>query len=269
MLADRAGMLAGCVALLSGAASTFVRARLDLYCVTCHSDRLRTGGVALEGLDLADAAGNAEFWEAVVRKLRVGAMPPQSRPLPDQPDCGGLRAWLETELGRAAVANPNPGRTGAWHRLRRTWYHNVIRDLLDLDVDVTDLLAAKAADMEEMMRLLADLGANPDLTTDNGATPTMSAGGGAIWRIGENPVTNEEALAAVTLTWALRNDVNTTDASGDTALHGAVHKTADGPRPVGARGQDGRRAPAPSGPFHRDAGIRPPRHPAPPSLLVG
>ena len=88
------------------------------------------------------------------------------------------------------------------------------------------LLAAKAADVE-MMRLLVDMGADPNLTTDNGATPMMAAAGVGIWKIGENPGTNDEALEAVTLTWELGNDVNTADANGDTALHGAVHRGAD------------------------------------------
>ena len=87
------------------------------------------------------------------------------------------------------------------------------------------LLAAKVADIE-MMRLLADMGADPSLTTDNGATPMMAAAGVGIWKIGENPGTNEEALEAVALTWELGNDVNTADANGDTALHGAVHRGA-------------------------------------------
>ena len=88
------------------------------------------------------------------------------------------------------------------------------------------LLAAKVADVA-MMRLLADMGADPDLTTDNGATPMMAAAGVGIWKIGENPGTNEEALEAVALTWELGNDVNAADANGDTALHGAVHRGAD------------------------------------------
>ena len=159
MLSNRVGVLAGCVALLSGAAGTSTRAAgpqpgatpvthasqralLDQYCVTCHSDRLRTGGLALERLDLADVAGDAEIWEKVVRKLRAGAMPPQPHPRPDPPAYDELRAWLEAELDAAAVSTPRPGRTEALHRLSRTEYHNVIRDLLGLDVDVSDLLPA-------------------------------------------------------------------------------------------------------------------------------
>jgi ankyrin repeat protein len=100
------------------------------------------------------------------------------------------------------------------------------RNMLDRTGATPFLLAAKAADVP-MMRLLADLGANPNITTWNGTTAMMAAAGVGIWKIGENPGTNEEALAAVTLTWELGNDVNDLDGNSDTALHGAVHRGAE------------------------------------------
>ena len=100
------------------------------------------------------------------------------------------------------------------------------RNMLDRTGATPFLLAAKAADVP-MMRLLADMGADPSISTANGATAMMAAAGVGIWKIGENPGTNEEALAAVTLAWELGNDVNASDGNGDTALHGAVHRGAD------------------------------------------
>ena len=126
----------------AGAAPAGHRQLLDRYCVACHDDRLRTGGLSLEGIDLADVAAEAAVWEKVVAKLRAGAMPPRPRPRPDRAAYDGFRAWLETELDRAAAADPRPGRTEALHRLSRTEYRNVVRDLLGLDVDVSDLLPA-------------------------------------------------------------------------------------------------------------------------------
>ncbi len=58
------------------------RALLDKYCVTCHNERAKTGGLVLEKLDLANIPANAEIWEKVIRKLRVGAMPPSGMPKP-------------------------------------------------------------------------------------------------------------------------------------------------------------------------------------------
>ena len=123
-------------------AATPQRALLDRYCVTCHNERLRTAGLTLDVLDVTNVAEDAEGWEKVVRKLRAGAMPPPPRPRPDEATYDAFAAWLETELDRAAAADPNPGRTETFHRLNRAEYHNVIRDLLALDVDVTELLPA-------------------------------------------------------------------------------------------------------------------------------
>ena len=118
------------------------RELLDQYCVACHNDQLNVGGLSLQQLDPMNVADAPEAWEKVVRKLRAGSMPPQPRPRPDALTYNGFRHWLEEELDRAAADNPNPGRTEALHRLSRTEYQNVIRDLLGLSVDVSDLLPA-------------------------------------------------------------------------------------------------------------------------------
>ena len=118
------------------------RELVDRYCVTCHNDRLETGGFSFEALDVADVASHPEAWEKVVRKLRAGAMPPRPRPRPDQQTYDGFRAWLEGELDAAAAAGPNPGRTETFHRLSRTEYRNAVRDLFALEVSVDDLLPA-------------------------------------------------------------------------------------------------------------------------------
>src|SRR5580698_726828 len=63
---------------------TTQRPLLDKYCVTCHSDKLKTGGLSLQSADLAKVPENAEIWEKVIRKVRVQAMPPQGMPRPDK-----------------------------------------------------------------------------------------------------------------------------------------------------------------------------------------
>ena len=83
------------------------RAVLDQYCVTCHNERLKTGGLTLDTMDLVDVAKAAEVWEKVVRKLRAGTMPPVgSARGPIAATSDGLAAWLETALDRAAAAHP-------------------------------------------------------------------------------------------------------------------------------------------------------------------
>ena len=114
------------------------KAVLDKYCVTCHSDKLRTGGLSLQNADVSDVPKGAETWEKVIRKVRVGAMPPQGMPR-DKAALDGLASYLETSLDRAYNAKPNPGHA-TMHRLNRAEYANAIRDLLGLDIDSTALL---------------------------------------------------------------------------------------------------------------------------------
>jgi cytochrome c5 len=121
------------------AAASVDRALIDQYCVGCHNDRLKTGGLALDKLDWARLSQDAATWEKVARKLRGGLMPPQGRPRPDESVKNVFVASLESALDRGA--KPHPGRASL-HRLNRTEYGNAIRDILDLKIDVSDLLPA-------------------------------------------------------------------------------------------------------------------------------
>jgi len=110
------------------------RAMLDTYCVTCHNERLKTGRLALDRIDLARVADQSEIWEKVVRKLHAGAMPPVGLPRPDRAVSEKFAAWLEAKLD--AAANSDPGPAGL-RRLNRSEYAAAVRDLLALDVDAS------------------------------------------------------------------------------------------------------------------------------------
>jgi mono/diheme cytochrome c family protein len=115
------------------------RATVDRYCVTCHSDRAKAGGLSLADMDYSDVAAHAGVWEKAVKKMRVGMMPPQGAAQLDAATRTALVSWLTTSLDRAAAARPNPGRP-VLHRLNRAEYANAVRDLLALDVDPSTML---------------------------------------------------------------------------------------------------------------------------------
>ena len=115
---------------------------LDRYCTTCHDQRLKTGGLSLEQVDVSRPAAQPELWEKVIRKLHTGLMPPPHAPQPSRPDRSAMLTWLGTSLDAGAAANLNPGRTETLRRLTRPEYRNAIRDLLALDIDVASLLPA-------------------------------------------------------------------------------------------------------------------------------
>ena len=108
------------------------------YCIACHNERAKAAGLdssrklTLDTLDLAQVGDDAEVWERVVRKLRAGMMPPVGSPRPDKATFDSLMSWIEGELDRSATPYmPPPG----LHRLNRTEYANVVRDLLALEID--------------------------------------------------------------------------------------------------------------------------------------
>ena len=105
---------------------------------------MKTGGLALDTLDLSNVRNHAEEWEHVVRKVRTGAMPPVGRARPDKAAAESLVTWLETELDRAAAERLNPGRP-TLARLNRSEYTNAIRDLLAVEVDAASMLPADGA----------------------------------------------------------------------------------------------------------------------------
>jgi cytochrome c551/c552 len=107
------------------------------YCLGCHSSQTHTAGLDLEAVDAANPAAEPQIWETVVRRLRARQMPPAGMPRPEESAYAAVVAKLAASLDAAEV---NPGRTDTFRRLNRTEYHNAVRDLLAVDVDVANLL---------------------------------------------------------------------------------------------------------------------------------
>ena len=141
---------------LSAAAQSTPRTVLDKYCVTCHNQRLKTGGVIL------DQTPDSQLWEKVLRKLHAREMPPPGSPHPDDSTYAAATGQIEKLLDEDAALHPNPGRV-AVHRLNRTEYANAIRDLLGLQLDAKSLLAADEADQEGFDNVASVLSVSPAL----------------------------------------------------------------------------------------------------------
>src|SRR5215204_404046 len=71
---------------------------INKYCISCHSERLRTAGVVLQGVDRENPGANAELWERVAAKLRAGSMPPAGSPRPDAATYDAIASRLEAAL---------------------------------------------------------------------------------------------------------------------------------------------------------------------------
>jgi mono/diheme cytochrome c family protein len=71
------------VAKPSRMSATAQRNLVDQYCVGCHNQKLKTGGLAPDTVDLSRPAEHAETLEKVIRKLRAGMMPPAGSKRPE------------------------------------------------------------------------------------------------------------------------------------------------------------------------------------------
>jgi hypothetical protein len=113
-------------------------ALIDAYCVDCHNASTKTGGLALDTLDLKHPEANAEVWEKALRKLRGRLMPPPGNPQPPQADIDAFTTWMESAL------DAHPGPIHAAHvpveRLNRTEYAASVKDLLGVEVNEKDIL---------------------------------------------------------------------------------------------------------------------------------
>jgi hypothetical protein len=126
------------------------QAAIAKYCTTCHSERLRTAGLVLDPTAVARPGEQSETWEKVLRQLRAGTMPPPGAARPPQAFYARASGYLARALEVSAEARPNPGSVPLAHRLTRTEYANVIRDLLALpdlpkEFDYATLLPADNA----------------------------------------------------------------------------------------------------------------------------
>jgi hypothetical protein len=118
------------------------RALLDTYCLACHTDRRVAQGaapVSFEHLDTTDVGADAEVWEQVVRKLRLGMMPPVGSRRPDPVSHERFVTRLEAALDQAGLAQPDAGRPPI-RRLTAAEYRNAVSSLLAVNVDERWLL---------------------------------------------------------------------------------------------------------------------------------
>ena len=127
-------------------AGELLNTTINQYCLACHNDSLSTADVSFQNLDLSEVANHGALQEKVLSQLRNRRMPPMEMPKPSEAVYNELVSWLESEIDELAATAPNPGRTDTFHRINRAEYANSVRDLLNIDVDVEELLPADDID---------------------------------------------------------------------------------------------------------------------------
>jgi hypothetical protein len=118
---------------------------LKTHCQVCHQ------GTAAAGFDIQQVASpsairsEAARWNMVALRVRNGEMPPKGAPVPPVDQREQFVNWITASLRAAGCAEGSmPSPTGI-RRLNRDEYASTIRDLLDIQVDVTSSLPADGA----------------------------------------------------------------------------------------------------------------------------
>ena len=104
---------------------------LSKNCLTCHSEKMQSGGLSLTNAD----ARKPELWAKVQEKLSSGKMPPPGLPAPNKAELAAVIDWIRTT--GAPIREGDPGRVTA-RRLNRVEYNNTIRDLLGVAIRPAD-----------------------------------------------------------------------------------------------------------------------------------
>ena len=126
-------------ATLSAATPADRQRMLTQFCGGCHNDKVKTAGMSVMPLKADNIGTHTATWEKILRRVSLGEMPPRGMKRPSKEEIADFTNWLEGSLDKMGAANPDPGRA-TLRRLNRAEYANAVRDLLDLQIDVsTDL----------------------------------------------------------------------------------------------------------------------------------
>ena len=114
---------------------------LDHYCLECHDGAAKNGQLDLEAIRGQEPGRHPQIWEKVIQRLSARQMPPLEEELrPTEAEYIHRVAELAEYLNGIAAQSPDPGKVPAMRRLTRTEYQNAIRDLLAVEIDVSELL---------------------------------------------------------------------------------------------------------------------------------
>ena len=111
----------------------------DAHCVRCHGERRQKGDVSLHQLAGGPRTGHQlELWERVLEVLERGEMPPRDEDQPDEDERERVAAWIAKGLDAAPIEDATAPATT--RRLTNREYHNTMRDLLGVELALTDNL---------------------------------------------------------------------------------------------------------------------------------
>jgi hypothetical protein len=119
-----------------------VKPFLKAYCQRCHHADKQTAGVRVDQLDAKLEDRHLKLWDHVFKQTRDGMMPPEDVKQPTAEERKKALAWMEENL-KAARLRPTP-KNGSVRRLTVAQYKNTLRELLQLEDNIAEILPPDA-----------------------------------------------------------------------------------------------------------------------------
>ena len=119
-----------------------VKPFLAQNCVRCHNGETSMSGVRVDDLDGAFADRHVRQWEAMRHRISEGTMPPKGQPQPSSAERQRLVEWITAGLDAARMRPAS--KNGIVRRLTVAQYRNTLRELLQLDDDMSEIVPPDA-----------------------------------------------------------------------------------------------------------------------------
>ncbi len=146
--------------------------------------------------------------------------------------------WIRRPgMGTNSPAPPGSGEVGSLDLVRQLVTHGLdinarmterragVRTVMNFEGATPLLLAVRTADVP-LIRLLLELGADPEIANTSGTTPMLAAVGVGVQSPGKDPGTPAEVYQSVALLLDAGGDINHVNDRGETVMHGAAYKCA-------------------------------------------
>jgi mono/diheme cytochrome c family protein len=132
---------------------------LRQHCERCHNADEQTSGVRVDQLDAALADRHLKLWEGVRRQIQSEGMPPKDEDQPSAKERAAAVAWIDRAL-HVARSRPIPKNGGA-RRLTVAQYRNTLRELLQLEDDLAEVLPPDAVSRDGFVNNQETLALSP------------------------------------------------------------------------------------------------------------
>ncbi len=124
-----------------GLGNDHAEAFLQEFCNTCHQGEAAASGFRTDVLaDLESFRERSEAWSTLTSRVWNHEMPPDGAPQPSTDSRERFVEWAESTWRTEACAADIPVSSARLRRLNRDEYAATIRDLFDLQIDVSEML---------------------------------------------------------------------------------------------------------------------------------